>query len=222
MNISKVAHPTPVPKSPVKKGVHSSEPHSNKTNSPSLVSSGSKVPPGLEMTRRTTSSCNAPAQRKKKKFLSGKKKRSRRHPASTWIPLLPSIKEMCRTLTQWVYCIGSTFSRIKTNSPSASWGFLILMAALITQSQAAPSPTHSPSSILSSLQPSPYRTVYPLLEMEMRTWAYQMEEVEEAAYSIIDDACFYLARADKQCKDHPSSCRTTMLSLENFKKAIST
>ena len=48
-----------------------------------------------------------------------------------------------------------------------------------------------------------------------------MEEVEEAAYSIIDDACFYLARADKQCKDHPSSCRTTMLSLENFKKAVS-
>ena len=48
-----------------------------------------------------------------------------------------------------------------------------------------------------------------------------MEEVEEAAYSIIDDACSYLAMADKQCADHPSSCRTTMLSLENFKKAVS-
>ena len=56
---------------------------------------------------------------------------------------------------------------------------------------------------MSSLQPSPYRTVYPLLEMETRTWAYEMEEVEEAAYSIVDDACFYLAMADKQCADHP-------------------
>ena len=57
--------------------------------------------------------------------------------------------------------------------------------------------------------------------METRTWAYKISEVEGAAYSIIDDACFYLARADKQCKTHPSSCRTTMLSLENFKKAVS-
>merc|ERR1739842_265837 len=125
------------------------------------------------------------------------------------------------TLTQWINCIGDIFSSIAAKSPSASWGFLILMAALITQSQAAPSLTHQPSSVLSSLQPSPYRTVYPLLEMETRTWAYQIKEVEEAAYSIIDDTCFYLAMADGQCADHPSSCRTTMLSLENFKKAVS-
>ena len=127
---------------------------------------------------------------------------------------------MYETMTKWISCIRNLLSGIRAKSPSASWGFLVLMAALVLpQSQA--SPTHSPSSILSSLQPSPYRTVYPLLEMETRNWAYQMEEVEEAAYSIIDDACSYLAMADKQCADHPSSCRTTMLSLENFKKAVS-
>ena len=59
------------------------------------------------------------------------------------------------------------------------------------------------------------------MEMETRTWAYRMGEVEEAAYSIIDDACYYLAMADSQCSEHPSSCRTTLLSLENFKKAVS-
>ena len=57
--------------------------------------------------------------------------------------------------------------------------------------------------------------------METRTWAYRISEVEGAAYSIIDDACSYVAMADKQCSDHPSACRTTMLNLENFKKAIS-
>ena len=117
---------------------------------------------------------------------------------------------------QWV---SGVFSNIMANSKNASLGIVILMAVLLTPTQAIP--IHSPSSILSSLQPSPYRTVYPLLEMETRTWAYPIEEVEEAAYSIIDDACSYLAMADEQCADHPSSCRTTMLSLENFKKAIS-
>ena len=76
-------------------------------------------------------------------------------------------------------------------------GVMFLMACLFTSSHAAP--TSLPSSILSSLQPSPYRTVYPLLEMETRTWAYRISEVEDAAYSIIDDACSYVAMADKQC-----------------------
>ena len=67
VSISKATHPTPVTKSPVKKGVHNSEPHSNKTNPPSPVSSGSKDPPSPKMKKGTTSSCNAPAQRKKKK-----------------------------------------------------------------------------------------------------------------------------------------------------------
>ena len=160
------------------------------------------------------------AHGKRRKLSIGRKRKSRKHPTSTRVTSLPSIREMYETLTQWIYCIGDILSIIAAKSPNASCGFLILMAALITQAQAAPRLTHSPSSILSSLQPSPYRTVYPLLEMETRTWAYKMEEVEEAAYSIIDDACFYLAMADKQCADHPSSCRTTMLSLENFKKAV--
>ena len=56
--------------------------------------------------------------------------------------------------------------------------------------------------------------------METRTWAYRISEVEDAAYNIIDDACSYVAMADEQCSDHPSACRTTMLNLENFKKAI--
>ena len=95
---------------------------------------------------------------------------------------------------------------------------MLLLLAMVASSYAAPS---TPSSVLSSLQPSPYRTIYPLLEMETRTWAYRFAEVEDAAYSIIDDACAYVAMADKQCSDHPTACRTTMLNLENFKKAMS-
>ena len=130
------------------------------------------------------------AQGKKRRLKAGRKRKSRRSPTPTQVSPLPSIKEMYETLAKWISSIRDVFSSITSKSPSASWGFLILMAALITQSQAAPSLTHSPSSVLSSLQPSPYRTVYPLLEMETRTWAYQMKEVEEAAYSIIDDACY--------------------------------
>ena len=39
VSIAKAAHPTPVPNSPVKKGVHQSEPHSNKTTPSGPVSS---------------------------------------------------------------------------------------------------------------------------------------------------------------------------------------
>merc|ERR1711940_202167 len=92
----------------------------------------------------------------------------------------------------------------------------VLVLVMATPSLAAP--TSSPSSVLSSLQPSPYRTIYPLLEMETRTWAYRFDEIEDTAHSIIDDACAYVAMADKQCTDHPTACRTTMLNLENFIK----
>ena len=170
MSIAKATHSTPVPNSPVKKEVHQSEPHSNKATPFDPVSNCSTDLPRPKMGKRTATNHKAPAQNKKKKFQSGKKRRPKRHSA----PLLPSFKKVYETLTQWVYHIVSVFSHIRTKSPNASWGFLILMAALITQTQAAPSPTHSPSSILSSLQPSPYRTGYPLLEMETRTWAYQI------------------------------------------------
>merc|ERR1712237_226159 len=91
---------------------------------------------------------------------------------------------------------------------------------MVLPAQATGTLDNSPAAILASLQPSPFRTVYPLLELETRTWAYQFKEVEDSAYDIIDDACFYLAMADKQCETNPSSCRSTMLSMENFKKAI--
>ena len=78
----------------------------------------------------------------------------------------------------------------------------------------------SPTTILASLRPSPFRTIYPVLELESRTWAYSVREIEDAAFGIIEDACFYLAMADSQCKAHRSSCRTTMLSVENFEKAV--
>ena len=150
-----------------------------------------------------------------------RKMRSRRSSNSAQVTPPPSAKGMYGISPHWINGIMDSFTIITSSSPNLLWGFLILMAALASQSQAAPSHPQSPSSILSSLQHSPYRTVYPLLEMETRTWAYRMGEVEEAAYSIIDDACYYLAMADSQCSDHPSSCRTTLLSLENFKKAVS-
>ena len=97
---------------------------------------------------------------------------------------------------------------------------IAMLFAMLIPAQATMTSASSPAAILASLQPSPYRTVYPLLELESRTWAYQIKEVEDAAYSIIDDVCFYLAMADKQCETHPSSYRTTMLSMENFNKAV--
>ena len=122
--------------------------------------------------------------------------------------------------SSWISNIGSIFASWSSNSPNLLWGLLILFATLTTQAHAATNQTSLSHSVLSSLQPSPYRTVYPLLEMETRTWAYNMGEVEEAAYSILDDACYYLAIADDQCSEHPSSCQTTLLSLENFKKSM--
>merc|ERR1739841_230499 len=106
------------------------------------------------------------------------------------------------------------------NIGSTMYAVLALLFIMAIPAQATRTPASSPASILASLQPSPFRTVYPLLELESRTWAYQIKEVEDAAYDIIDDSCFYLAMANKQCEANPSSCRSTMLSVENFKKAV--
>ena len=122
--------------------------------------------------------------------------------------------------SNWISNISAMFSNIMGNSPNVLWGILLLFAIQMTQSHAAtiqPSPSQT---VLASLQPSPHHSVYPLLEMETKTWAYNMGEVEDAAYSILDDACYYLAIADDQCTDHPSSCQATLLSSENFKKSM--
>ena len=100
------------------------------------------------------------------------------------------------------------------------WLILLILSTGLASAQASTLPSSSPASILASLRPSPYRTIYPILELESRTWAYSVQEIEEAAFGIVDDACFYLAIADKQCESHRSSCQTTMLSVENFKKAV--
>ena len=97
---------------------------------------------------------------------------------------------------------------------------LVLLCAMVLPARATGTIDNSPTAILASMQTSPFRTVYPLLELESRTWAYQIKEVEDSAYDIIDDGCWYLAMADGQCETSPSSCRSTMLSMENFKKAI--
>ena len=97
---------------------------------------------------------------------------------------------------------------------------LVLLCAMVLPARATGTLDNSPTAILASMQTSPFRTVYPLLELESRTWAYQIKEVEDSAYDIIDDGCWYLAMADGQCETSPSSCRSTMLSMENFKKAI--
>ena len=97
---------------------------------------------------------------------------------------------------------------------------LLLFFSMMASAQGAPITPSSPTTILASLRPSPFRTIYPVLELESRTWAYSVREIEEAAFGIVEDACFYIAMADSQCKSHRSSCRTTMLSVENFEKAV--
>ena len=97
---------------------------------------------------------------------------------------------------------------------------LVLLCVMVLPARASGTLDNSPTAILASMQTSPFRTVYPILELESRTWAYQIKEVEDSAYDIIDDGCWYLAMADEQCETSPSSCRSTMLSMENFKKAI--
>merc|ERR1712055_881090 len=99
-------------------------------------------------------------------------------------------------------------------------GILLILSTGLASAQASTLPSNSPTTILASLRPSPFRTIYPVLELESRTWAYSVREIEEAAFGIVEDACFYLAMADSQCKSHRSSCRTTMLSVENFEKAV--
>lgn len=120
----------------------------------------------------------------------------------------------------WMSKIGDFLSGFSNNSPNILWGILILFAALTTGTHAATNQASPALSFLSSLQSSQYRTVYPLLEMETRTWAYELEEVQEAAFSIVDDACYYLQVIDELCEAHPSSCQTSHLSLENFKKGM--
>ncbi len=100
------------------------------------------------------------------------------------------------------------------------WLMLLIFSSMLTATQGSTIPSNSPTTILASLRPSPYRTIYPVLELESRTWAYSVQEIEEAAFGIVDDACFYLAIADKQCESHRSSCQTTMLSVENFENAV--
>ena len=58
------------------------------------------------------------------------------------------------------------------------------------------------------------------MEMETKTWAYNMGEFEEEAYNIIDDACYYISISEDQCTEHPTSCQGTHLSSENFKKSV--
>ena len=116
--------------------------------------------------------------------------------------------------------ISAMFKNIMNNSPNVLWGILLLFALQMTQSHAATIQQPSSQTVLASLQSSPHRTVYPLLKMETKTWAYNMGEVEDAAYSILDDACYYLAIADDQCTEHPSSFQATLLSSENFKKSM--
>ena len=156
---TRVTRPTPVLNSPVKKESPQGKPHFNKMTPMGSVSS--TLPP--------TGQSN-PGNIKKRKLYTKTRTKSRRTPSPTQVPSLPTTGEMYETMFQWV---SGVFSNIMANSKNASLGIVILMAVLLTPTQA--SPIHSPSSILSSLQPSPYRTVYPLLEMETRTWAYQIE-----------------------------------------------
>ena len=73
------------------------------------------------------------------------------------------------------------------------WGILLIFALQISQSHAASTHQPSPKDTLSSLQTGPHRTVYPLLEMETKTWVYNMEEFKQEAYNILDDACYYIS-----------------------------
>ena len=108
----------------------------------------------------------------------------------------------------------------EVNISGIIWLMLILFFSMMASAQGTPIPPSSPTTILASLRPSPFRTIYPVLELESRTWTYSVREIEEAAFGIVEDACFYIAMADSQCKSHRSSCRTTMLSVENFEKAV--
>ena len=192
---TKVTHLTPVLNSPVKERFPQTKPQ-NSCMSPMSPTNAEPVPATM----------SNPEKRRRRMKSRRPTPPTRTHPAPG---------------AQWTSFIKSLFSSIEVRSPNAIWGLLMVLVAALALPLSQANPIHSPSSILSSLQPSPYRTVYPLLEMETRTWAYQIKEVEEAAYSIVDDACAYVAVADKQCKTHPTSCRTTMLNLKNFEKAIS-
>ena len=106
------------------------------------------------------------------------------------------------------------------NSPNVLYGILLFLILQATQSQASPAQESSPQDILSSLRPGPHRTVYPLVEINTKTWAYNIGDFEQEAYNIIADACYYISISETQCSEHPTSCQGTRLSSENFKKSV--
>ena len=62
---------------------------------------------------------------------------------------------------------------------------LAVLCIMLIPAQATETPNDSPAAVLASLQPSPYRTVYPLVELESRTWA---DKVNFANVSFVSDS----------------------------------
>ena len=74
----------------------------------------------MEKERRTGS--DETAQGKKRRLNVGRKRKSRRSPASTRVTPLPSTKEMYGMLAQWISNIRDGFSSITSNPLNVLWG----------------------------------------------------------------------------------------------------
>ena len=115
---------------------------------------------------------------------------------------------------------------IFNNSPGILWGICLVFAFQTAMSHAAPSSIidvntqTSLTTMLSSQDPSASLILYSVDAMESKTYTFQMDEIRQEAFAKMASSCTSIPTLHELCLEHPASCQSTLLSIDNFEKAI--
>ena len=136
------------------------------------------------------------------------------------------VKGMIRCILSFITGFFNLMTSIFNNSPGILWGICLVFAFQTAMSHAAPSSANDVSTqtslttMLSSQGPSSTFILYSVDAMESMTYTFQMDEIRQESFSGLDTSCSAIPTLHEICLEHPASCQSTQMSIDNFEKAI--
>ena len=135
-----------------------------------------------------------------------------------------NINGLIRCILAFISGFFRLMNNIFSNFPYILWGICIVFALQTAMSHAAPSPINdvntqtSLTTMLSSQDPSASFILYSVDAMESRTYTFQMDEIHQEAFTGVASSCTSIPILHELCLEHPASCQSTLLSIDNLEK----
>ena len=136
------------------------------------------------------------------------------------------VKGAIKCILSFISGFFNLMNTIFNNSPGILWGICLVFAFQTAMSHAAPSSINdvntqtSLTTMLSSQDPSSSFLLYSVDTMESKTYTFQMDEIRQEVFSGLASSCSSIPTLHELCLEHPASCQSSIMSIDNFEKAI--